>query len=494
MVDVQPQTLLLAPQRAGEWARRSRGAPSGRMVSDVVGMFDVLAVLGAGLVSYETYLAWLSGEPSADRGQYVLGAALAALLFAMLCRRQRAYRLSRLTDLPAQLATVMRNLLLTFGALVLTCFLVKISASFARGWVLLWIGSAATMLALARTVTAIGLNRLIRAGYLRRRRAVIGEGPALWAVLDALNGCHEEPAELVGVFPYGSAPSPAVEGVSGAGEGGDLVATLRALPLDEIIVAFPEKNGKSLKPLIDRLKTLPVDIRLSLPSIASQLPICGTSMIGPMPMIEVALTPLKSWHVLLKASFDRSLALLLLVLFWPLLLLIALLIKLDDRGPVFFTQERFGLNNRVIRVIKFRTMHVATADPSGSVHTVRGDTRITRVGRRLRAHSLDELPQLFNVLRGDMSLVGPRPHALAMKAGDRLYHEVVSEYFARHRVKPGMTGWAQVNGLRGEITSVEMARRRVEYDLHYIDHWSIWLDIKILAKSLKVMLETDNAF
>jgi polysaccharide biosynthesis protein PslA len=125
---------------------------------------------------------------------------------------------------------------------------------------------------------------------------------------------------------------------------------------------------------------------------------------------------------------------------------------------------------------------------------VRGDRRITRIGRRLRAHSLDELPQLFNVLRGEMSLVGPRPHALAMKAGERLYHEVVDDYFARHRVKPGITGWAQVNGLRGEITSLQAARQRVDYDLHYIDHWSLWLDLKILLMSLKVMFDTENAF
>jgi lipopolysaccharide/colanic/teichoic acid biosynthesis glycosyltransferase len=125
---------------------------------------------------------------------------------------------------------------------------------------------------------------------------------------------------------------------------------------------------------------------------------------------------------------------------------------------------------------------------------VRADARVTRIGCHLRAHSLDELPQLFNVLRGEMSLVGPRPHPLAMRAGDCLYHEVVSDYVARHRVKPGITGWAQVNGQRGEITSLHAARLRVDYDLHYIENWSIWFDLKILFMSLRVIFDTENAF
>jgi len=184
----------------------------------------------------------------------------------------------------------------------------------------------------------------------------------------------------------------------------------------------------------------------------------------------------------------------LLALLAPVMAVAALAIKLDSRGPVLFAQERFGFNNRVIRVLKFRTMHPERGDPSGAQRTVRNDPRITRVGRLLRQFSLDELPQLLNVVRGEMSLVGPRPHAIMMKAGDRLYYDAVEDYLTRHRVKPGITGWAQVNGLRGEIDTLEKARQRVVYDLHYIEDWSLWFDLKILLMSLNVLFARDNAY
>jgi lipopolysaccharide/colanic/teichoic acid biosynthesis glycosyltransferase len=151
------------------------------------------------------------------------------------------------------------------------------------------------------------------------------------------------------------------------------------------------------------------------------------------------------------------------------------------------------LNTRVIRVLKFRTMYADRGDPSGARRTTPGDPRVTRVGRVLRALSLDELPQLINVLKGDMSLVGPRPHAIKMQAGDRLYHDAIIEYPQRHRVKPGITGWAQIHGLRGEVDSLEKARARVEYDLYYIEHWSLWLDLWILlATGLRLLIRRES--
>jgi lipopolysaccharide/colanic/teichoic acid biosynthesis glycosyltransferase len=184
----------------------------------------------------------------------------------------------------------------------------------------------------------------------------------------------------------------------------------------------------------------------------------------------------------------------LLVLVAPFMAFIALVIKLDSKGPVFFIQDRFGFNNQVIRVVKFRTMHADQGDITGAARTVRNDPRLTRVGRVLRVFSLDELPQLVNVVAGQMSLVGPRPHALTMRAGSQLYHEAVHEYLHRHRVKPGITGWSQVNGLRGEIDTIEKARARVRFDLQYIDDWSIWLDLKILFMSFRVIVSRENAY
>ena len=181
---------------------------------------------------------------------------------------------------------------------------------------------------------------------------------------------------------------------------------------------------------------------------------------------------------------DKLLGSLLLIFVGPLMALTAILIKLDSPGPVLFVQKRFGFNNEVIGVLKFRTMHIDRADPSGAQRTVRNDPRVTRLGRILRWLSFDELPQLINVIRGDMSLVGPLPHAVAIKAGDRLYGEAVERYLHRHRVKPGITAWAQVSGLRGEVDTLEKAHARVAQDLYYIEHWSRWLDLKILLKTV----------
>jgi len=178
----------------------------------------------------------------------------------------------------------------------------------------------------------------------------------------------------------------------------------------------------------------------------------------------------------------------------PLMMAIALLIRFDSPGPALFRQKRYGFNNHLIEVLKFRTMYQEKSDANGERLTQRDDPRITRVGAFLRRTSLDELPQFLNVLRGDMSIVGPRPHALSAKAGTLLYQEAVKYYDARHRMKPGITGWAQVNGWRGETDTLEQIRKRVEHDLYYIEHWSIALDLRIIARTIVGGFTGRNAF
>jgi exopolysaccharide biosynthesis polyprenyl glycosylphosphotransferase len=196
----------------------------------------------------------------------------------------------------------------------------------------------------------------------------------------------------------------------------------------------------------------------------------------------------------LKAIEDKALSAVLLFFLAPLLLLVALAIKLDSPGPVLFRQKRYGFNNHLIGVYKFRTMHHHLRDEKAEKLVTRGDPRITRVGAFLRKTSIDELPQLLNVLKGEMSIVGPRPHALSAKAADRLYEEVVAEYAARHRVKPGITGWAQVMGWRGETDTVEKIQKRVEHDLYYIENWSLAFDFKILVLTFFALLKPENAY
>jgi putative colanic acid biosynthesis UDP-glucose lipid carrier transferase len=192
--------------------------------------------------------------------------------------------------------------------------------------------------------------------------------------------------------------------------------------------------------------------------------------------VSIQKKPISDWNIFIKALEDYVFAGLSLIIFLPAMAVIAVLIKLDSKGPVFFRQRRHGLNHKVIEVLKFRTMSVLE-DGETIKQATKSDSRITRAGRFLRRSSLDELPQLFNVWAGDMSLVGPRPHALAH---NNYYSEMLENYARRHSVKPGITGWAQVNGLRGETTEPGLMEERVRYDLEYIDNWSIWLDLQIL--------------
>jgi exopolysaccharide biosynthesis polyprenyl glycosylphosphotransferase len=197
----------------------------------------------------------------------------------------------------------------------------------------------------------------------------------------------------------------------------------------------------------------------------------------------------------MKWLFDKIVGSLALLGALPIMAIIAIAIKLDSRGPVLFKQKRYGFNNELIEIYKFRSMYVDQADVDADKLVTVDDPRVTRVGRFIRKTSLDELPQLFNVVfTGNLSLVGPRPHALQPKAADRLYDEAVDGYFARHRVKPGITGWAQIHGWRGETNSQEKIQQRVEHDLYYIENWSILLDVYILLQTPFALLRTENAY
>jgi exopolysaccharide biosynthesis polyprenyl glycosylphosphotransferase len=200
------------------------------------------------------------------------------------------------------------------------------------------------------------------------------------------------------------------------------------------------------------------------------------------------------WGLFLKTVFDRVIAGVAIVVLAPVMLAVAAAIRLESKGPILFMQKRYGFNNELIEVLKFRSMYADRCDANAATLVSKGDPRVTRLGRIIRKTSLDELPQLFNVLTGQLSLVGPRPHATQAKAADTLYEQVVDGYFARHRVRPGITGWAQINGWRGETDTREKIEQRVKHDLDYIDHWSLMFDVKILVRTPFALLKSENAY
>jgi exopolysaccharide biosynthesis polyprenyl glycosylphosphotransferase len=241
---------------------------------------------------------------------------------------------------------------------------------------------------------------------------------------------------------------------------------------------------------------LPVDIRLSAHTNKLRFRPRSYSYLGKVPTLDVFEAPITDWDQVMKWLFDHIVGFAILMLALPVMGLVALAVKLDSPGPALFRQKRFGFNNERIDVFKFRSMYHHHADPAAAKMVTRNDPRVTRVGRFIRKTSLDELPQLFNVVfKSNLSLVGPRPHAVQSKLQSRLYDEAVDGYFARHRVKPGITGWAQIHGWRGETDTVDKIMQRVHHDLYYIENWSILLDLYILFMTpISLVSKNENAF
>jgi exopolysaccharide biosynthesis polyprenyl glycosylphosphotransferase len=262
-----------------------------------------------------------------------------------------------------------------------------------------------------------------------------------------------------------------------------------------LIVALPLDAENRVLAMLKKLWVLPVDIRLSAHSNNLRFRPRTYSYVGNIPMFDIFDRPIRDWDSVAKRAFDVFFSLLGITLLSPVMLGTYLAVKLTSKGPAIFVQERHGFNNEIIRVFKFRSMYVDQQDVTARKAVTKGDPRVTPVGRFIRKTSIDELPQFFNALRGDLSLVGPRPHAVHAQTREKLYGEVVDGYFARHRVKPGVTGWAQINGWRGEIDHDDKIKMRTECDLYYIENWSLMFDLRILFMTpISLFTKSDNAY
>jgi Undecaprenyl-phosphate glucose phosphotransferase len=339
------------------------------------------------------------------------------------------------------------------------------------------------------------LRPIAKNGWLRRNVAIVGAGPEAEHLIAHLERVDREGVRLLGLYNerYHELPQ-AIGGCPVRGSVADLCALCRTVPVDKIYVAMSFSAEEALLDALDQLQCLPVDIRLVVAPLGFRLPNRRVSYLQQLPMIHIADRPLGDWGRLAKQIEDWMVAIVALAALAPAMLLIALAIKIDSPGPVLFRQKRYGFNNQLIEVLKFRTMRRDQCDANGAILTTRDDPRITRLGRFLRRSSLDELPQLFNVLCGEMSIVGPRPHAIEAKAADRLYQDIVTGYAARHKVKPGITGWAQVNGWRGPTDTEDQIVKRVAHDLWYLENWSIYFDIKIIVMTIFAGLFGKNAY
>jgi Undecaprenyl-phosphate glucose phosphotransferase len=469
-----------------------------RLVSPVILGFmvkaiEALLVVATGLAVAFSYVNAQDIEASQ---LYFIALSSTAVVTLVVFQLFGLYTTQALTSPMRQLPRLLLGWTIALGLLVMAVFFFKVGPEFSRVWLALWFAVGGVTLVTGRLIMALVTRGWVKQGRLTRRAVIYGGGDAARQLIERLEADAESDIRICGVFDDRSEDriDRMVSGYPVLGRLADLLAFGRSSRLDLVIVTMPLAAEARIRHVLAQLTILPVDIRLA--AVNSQLQFCARaySYIGSAPMIDLADKPLNDWAGATKWLFDKVVGTAALVLLAPVMAAVAIAVKLDSRGPVLFRQKRYGFNNELIEVYKFRSMYTDMSDATAARLVTRDDPRVTPVGRFIRKTSLDELPQLFNVMNGTLSLVGPRPHALQAKAVDRLYDEVVEGYFARHKVKPGITGWAQINGWRGETDTAEKIKKRVEFDLYYINHWSVFLDLYILVKTPVSLLTTKNAY
>lgn len=366
--------------------------------------------------------------------------------------------------------------------------------NYSRGLTLLFLVVLIASLWASRPVVGWVIRALSSRGYIQQRIAFYGADVQSIELAKRLVGSLKlDHVRFVGVVDDRKAVD-VYDGLPVLGGLGQLCELARRGEIDQVLINGSNLGRERVNEIVERLSSVCIDISLIPANAIDLAPNYTVNLLGNTPVLTLWQRPFRDINQVVKRAEDLFIASIALVALSPVLAVAALLVRLSGPGPILFVQPRIGFNNEIIHVIKFRTMYAHLTDLGASQTTTRRDYRVTPVGRILRKLSIDELPQLFNVLQGSMSLVGPRPHAVEMKVGDLYYHDAVSGYAGRHRVKPGITGLAQVKGLRGEVRTIERAKRRVELDKEYLERWSVWLDLKILLLTVRAVLFDRDAY
>jgi Undecaprenyl-phosphate glucose phosphotransferase len=464
------------------------------VISGLVRMYEWALIV---TVCVLAFLPFRSGSVLFE-GLYASVTFTLSLLVLALFEALHLYRIPRMRLLEDQTVRVFCAWSLAFILIGCLLIILEQAQNFRWEWLGLCYGIGLGTIAASRLMLRHFLILWTKAGRLVKRAVIVGGGPLAEELINVLQDNDAADIHICGVFDdRDDDRSPqSLAGCPKLGTVDNLVAFSRAARIDTIIMTLPITAEKRLLEIIKKLSILPVDIRLSAYASKIRLRPRVYSYIGKVPFFDLFDKPIADWNIVSKWLFDRIVGSFILLAAAPVMLGVALAIRLTSKGPVFFCQERHGFNNELIKIYKFRSMYVDQCDSRAAKLVTKDDPRVTPIGRFIRRTSLDELPQLFNVVFfGNLSLVGPRPHALSAKAGGGLYQDVVDGYFARHKVKPGITGWAQINGWRGETDTQEKIQKRVEHDLYYIENWSIWLDLKILGLTPYALFsDTDNAY
>jgi len=479
----------LLPQAEAIIAAPVEASLSGAVVAGVAQVIEAVLLAGLGYAIYEYYVEL--GHPA-----FYIPVILASVLLAnVLFNAARTHRIAAYRTMFTQLGRVLACWTAVMVVLAVGIFFFKAGDNFSRVWLASWFGGGALLLVAYRLSLRAVVQRWTEQGRLRRRTVIVGGGKDAEALVEQVKVSND--IALLGLFDdrIDDRSPETVGGFPKLGKVVDLIEFARRTPVDLVIVSMPLSAEKRVLDMLTQLWVLPVDIRLSAHMSKLKFTHKAYSYVGDIAVFDMADRPISDWNLIFKWVFDKAVALLALILLSPVMVITAIAIKLESKGPVFFRQNRHGFNNELIKIYKFRSMRTDMLDASASKLVTKDDPRVTKVGKFIRKTSIDELPQLFNVLKGELSIVGPRPHALQAKADNKLYYEAVEGYFARHRVKPGMTGWAQVNGWRGETDTIDKIMQRVNHDLYYIEHWSILLDMYIVMMTpVSLVSKTENAY
>ncbi|MFG3593536.1 undecaprenyl-phosphate glucose phosphotransferase [Bradyrhizobium sp. RDI18] len=484
---LSPAALAVTHQKVGR-------AYSPIVIAGVVRVIDFAMLSAIGTALYFGYVVPLSGF-----SWEFLAAIFGVAATAVICfQAADIYQVQLFRGLLRQMTRMISSWAFVFLLFIGASFIVKLGSEISRLWLAAFFVSGLAALVTERVFLRSLVRRWARQGRLDRRTIIVGADQNGEELVQALKTQDDSDIHVLGVFDDRN-DDRAMDTCAGSpklGKVDDIVEFARRTRIDLVLFALPISAETRILDMLKKLWVLPVDIRLSAHTNKLRFRPRSYSYLGEVPTLDVFEAPITDWDLVMKWLFDHVVGFVILLLALPVMGLVALAVKLDSPGPILFRQKRFGFNNERVDVFKFRSMYHHQADPTASKVVTRNDPRVTRVGRFIRKTSLDELPQLFNVVfKSNLSLVGPRPHAVQGKLQSRLFDEAVDGYFARHRVKPGITGWAQINGWRGEVDTDEKIQKRVEFDLYYIENWSVLFDLYILLKTpIALMTKSENAY
>ena len=450
---------------------------------------DILTVASAGFLAYLWRFDFWHNVFNAKtyRTDDITAFTISIIFTFLVFSHFPLYQTWRGVSLWKELSTILSTWTFVWLFLFAGTFVLKVGSHFSRGWIIMWYAIGAGMLITARIMIRLILRYFRYLGFNTRSICLIGTSQCGEPVYDHIIKAKSAGFHVKAVFgdiknAHSTIPKGSIE---------EAVTWLNSNNIDQVWFALPADKINTMREICSEINNLSVDIRYVPDIYTFQLINHSIIEIAGLPLVNLSVSPMDGVNKIIKRIEDITFAAAILLIISPIMLLIAIAVKATSKGPVLFKQARHGWNGDIITVWKFRTMYVHHEPPGKITQAQKHDSRITPLGRFLRRTSLDEFPQFFNVLQGRMSIVGPRPHAVEH---NEFYEKQIQSYMQRHKVKPGITGWAQINGYRGETKNLEQMAKRIEYDIYYIENWSLQFDIKIIILTIFKGFIDKNAY